>query len=127
MCTKLMKPVNAKTLSYFCAIALGILLTSTAAQADSKQTSTDKYVDSVYSWGSWELGVEPAAGGPVALPNNAVYNRPPNVHFRPNDNSVYGLNRHNVTTVSLNPTPAPTHLPPTVGPGVAPPGTPISW
>jgi hypothetical protein len=124
MCIKLMKPVNAKAISCFCAIALGILLTSTAAQADSKKSSTDTYVDSVYSWGSWELGIEPAAGGPVALPNNAINNRPANIHFRPSDNSAYGLKKQSVATISLNPTPAPTHLPPSTGPGTAPGGSP---
>lgn len=106
-----------------CAIAIGLLLTSATAQADSKQTA-DKYVDSMYSWGSWGLGIEPAAGGPVALPNNAVNNQPANVHFRPNDNSVYGLSKSGATTVSMNPTPAPTHVPPTLGPGTAPSGSP---
>ncbi len=117
-----MKLVN-KASACLCAIAL--LLTSAAAQADNQQTRTaDKYVDSMYSWGSWGLGIEPAAGGPVALPDNAVNNRSANIHFRPNDNTVYGLNKHSATDVSLNPTPAPTHVPPTLGPGVAPSGSP---
>lgn len=116
-----MKTVNARVLSCICAIALGMLLTNTAAQAD---TATDKYVDSMHSWGSWELGIEPAAGGPAALPNNAINNRPAKVHFRPGDNTVYSLNRQNTSTVSLNPTPAPIHTPPTSGPGTAPVGSP---
>jgi len=108
-----------------CAIAISLLLSSAAAQADNKQMKTaDKYVDSVYSWGSWGLGIEPAAGGPVALPNNAVNNRSANVHFRPNDNTVYGLSKRGATNVSMNPTPAPTHVPPTLGPGTAPSGSP---
>jgi hypothetical protein len=119
-----MKLINAKAAGCLCTIALGLLLTSTAAQADNKQTSTDQYVDSVYGWGSWELGVEPAAGGPVALPNNAINNRPANVHFRPNDNSVYALEKRSVVTVSQNPTPAPTHVTPTNGSGIAPSGAP---
>lgn len=122
-----MKNLN-KVAACFCAIALGLLLSSTAAQADSTQKQTaDQYVDSMHSWGSWELGVEPAAGGPVALPNNAVSNRSANIHFRPNDNRVYALKRRGTANVALNPTPAPIHVPPTVAPGVVPTGTPISW
>ena len=122
-----MKNLN-KISACFCALALGLLLSSTAAQADSKQEQTSaQYVDSVHSWGSWELGIEPAAGGPVALPNNAVNNRPANIHFRPNDNTVYGVNRRGTANVALNPTPAPTHVPPTVSPGTAPGGSPVTW
>lgn len=113
--TKTMK--NVKTSGCLFAVTLGLLLASGAAQAGNKQAA-NQYADSVYSWGSWELGVEPAAGGPVPPPNNVVDNRPANIHFRPNDNTVYGLDKRNAASTFHNPTPAPTHTPPTMTPGI---------
>jgi len=109
-----------------CLFVVGMLLANAVtAQNDTKQTiKTGGYVDSVDNWGSWELGLEPAAGGPVALPNTAISNRPANVRFRPNDNSVYGVANRGMATVRQNPSPAPIHVAPTSGPGTAPAGGP---
>ena len=43
--------------------------------------------DSVYTWGTWSQGIQPAAGSAhTALPAPA---QNPNVKFRPNENSVF--------------------------------------
>lgn len=125
-CAKIMNPKNTRTTSCLRALALGLLLTTSAmahAKNDSASTATE-YVDSVHSWGSWELGLEPAAGGPIALPENAVSNRPADVRFRPNDNRVYSVGTPGLITATPNPSPAPTRVVPTSGPGTAPPGGP---
>jgi hypothetical protein len=109
-----------------CLFALGLLLANSAIAQTAKEqaTAAKGYVDSVYNWGSWELGLEPAAGGPAALPERAMSNRPANVRFRPNDNSVFGVDNHGMATVNQNPSPTPAHVPPTSGPGTAPSGGP---
>lgn len=123
---KTMRLTNTRTTGYLGTLALALMLiTPVLAQAANQDThANNTYVDSVYQWGSWELGLEPAAGGPITPPNNALNNRPANVRFRPNDNSVFGSNNRGLANPVVSTTPAPTHVPPTFGPGSAPPGGP---
>ena len=65
-------------------------LTSMATAATDPSSRNEAYVDSVYSWGIWELGIEPAAG-PQAPVNTALNNRALNLKFRPNDNAAYQI------------------------------------
>lgn len=59
-----------------------------AYAATNSDDDTAAYVDSVYGWGAWELGLEPAAGGPVPVSNRTLTVRAPRVNFRPNENSA---------------------------------------
>ena len=74
---------------YLSAFFLFALSTTASAAADSAAKS-DEYVDSVYSWGIWELGIEPAAG-PQVPANRALNNRALNLQFRPNDNAAFRI------------------------------------
>ena len=114
--------------SFRCFYVLVLTLMFTASSGvmaanDQAQALTGK-ADSVYNWGSWELGLEPAAGGPIALPNRALSNRPANVRFRPSDNSVFSAGTRTLADSSMGPTPAPPVVPLTNGPGTAPSGGP---
>jgi hypothetical protein len=71
------------------AVYLFALSATGFAETDSSAKS-DEYVDSVYSWGIWELGIEPAAG-PEAPANRALNNRALSLQFRPNDNAAYKI------------------------------------
>jgi len=44
--------------------------------------------DSVYTWGAWSQGIQPAAG-PVAYAATPAPAKTPNVKFRPNENSAF--------------------------------------
>lgn len=44
--------------------------------------------DSVYSWGEWQKGIKPAAGGPAARITPPPAQRP-DINFRPNENSAF--------------------------------------
>lgn len=63
-------------------ISLVTAFSSTAVAATNSETAS--YVDSVFSWGPWELDIEPAAGGiqvPATGPLNA---RDAKLKLRPN-------------------------------------------
>jgi hypothetical protein len=45
------------------ALLFGTLLVANLAYAADEPADTTAYVDSVHSWGAWELDIEPAAGG----------------------------------------------------------------
>jgi hypothetical protein len=77
---------NAIRLTFVCA-ALACLFTLTAG-AFAATSTEDVYIDSVYSWGAWELGLEPASG-PQLPADNAMNDRSRRVLFRPNDNAAY--------------------------------------
>ncbi len=67
------------------AVACLFTLTTTAiAVTDTEEV----YVDSVHSWGIWELGLEPASG-PQDFANSAIKDRSRKLQFRPNDNAAY--------------------------------------
>ena len=79
-----------------------------AAEPDDSQ---EAYIDSVYSWGIWELGLEPASG-PDAPANTAVNDRSRRLQFRPNDNAAYIPPSIPVgSTVTPPPVPVPTPTP----------------
>ena len=82
----------------------------------------ESLVDSVYDWGFWELGVEPAAGGPVTPKTTTVKINQRKLQFRPNDNSAF-RGKPAMITSDINPAPAPPPLPVTPPtPTAAPPG-----
>ena len=86
---------------------------TTAALAVTDSTDTDSaYVDSVYSWGAWELGIEPVAG-PQAPVNRAINNRSTQLQFRPNDNAAYTAKSVPIPAVTSisPPPPAPARTP----------------
>ena len=101
-------------------MVLVISIFSTASNASD--TENTAYVDSVHSWGTWALGIEPAAG-PQAPQNIPMNDRSANLKFRPNDNAAYStiaIPVNTVTTVPPTPTPpipvGPPGLVPTTGP-----------
>jgi len=65
-----------------------LALTGTVFAASDTDVSEEAYIDSVYSWGIWELGLEPASG-PQAPANKALNDRSRQLQFRPNDNAAY--------------------------------------
>lgn len=67
------------------ATACLFMLVTTAFAATNDEGA---YIDSVYSWGIWELGLEPASG-PQGSANNAMNDRSRKLLFRPNDNAAY--------------------------------------
>jgi hypothetical protein len=86
---------------------------TTAAYAATN--NKDAYIDSVYSWGIWELGLEPASG-PQASANNAMNDRSKKMLFRPNDNAAYITQSIPVPPISTITPPAPvTPLIPVIG------------
>lgn len=115
------RPGLITRLATLCAIA-GLLL-STSVAAKPEATDTDPgYVDSVYSWGIWELGLEPASG-PEAPAENAMNDRSKQLKFRPNDNAAFIVRSipvpQQTTDTPSSPLPVPTAIPPVpvIGPG----------
>lgn len=81
------KSVNRLTLA---CISLGCLFATTSAVHAAGETDElpQDPIDSVYSWGPWELGLEPASG--VATPaDTTLSDRSRQLQFRPNDNAAY--------------------------------------
>ena len=122
------------TSSFGALAAVCLMLAGAAAYADttsSDDKSASTYVDSVNGWGTWELGIEPAAG-PQTVNTQIMTVRQSNVQFRPNDNAAYIPNRQEVNQPSPNNPPAPIPNDPTppvptpvIGPGgsgAVPPG-----
>lgn len=100
---------------------LTICLLCVSSSAYAATDSNTAYVDSVHGWGAWELGLEPAAGGPAPTSNRALPARGTNVKFRPNDNSAFSPNSNSVAITTTRPTPTPAPIPiPTAG--ALPPG-----
>lgn len=98
-------------------------LLSASAHADQK--------DSVYSWGEWQNGIKPAAGGPAARVTPPPAQRP-DINFRPNENSAFlreATQRPNIISgiadvdisVPVISTPPPLVTPPPPPPAPAPP------
>lgn len=81
-----------------------------ATEANTAEADT-AYVDSVHSWGSWALGIEPAAG-PQAPQNQPVNDRSANIQFRPNDNAAYQPGAIRVNPLAQSPTPPAPVAPP---------------
>jgi len=96
-----------------------LLLCGPLSNAQARQ---DGFVDSVYEWGSWDLGIEPAAGGPIPAARRPVNVQQNNLKFRPNDNNKFTSSRETVMTTTQNgPTPLPPGSP-AAPPSFAPPG-----
>jgi hypothetical protein len=97
-------------------IACLLMLTATAVASTDSTAGEDEYVDSVYSWGIWELGLEPASG-PQIPANNAINDRSRRIQFRPNDNAAYISQRIPVPqpTIITPPPPLPAAPTPIVG------------
>ncbi len=66
---------------------LWLVMMSAGAQATTDSANAG-FVDSVYSWGTWELGLDPASG-PDAPSGNALNDRSRSLKFRPNENAAY--------------------------------------
>jgi len=76
-------------LAFAClSIACLYALTTTAFAATESTDANSAHFDSVYSWGVWESGLEPAAGQQASV-NRALDTRTSNPQFRPNDNAAY--------------------------------------
>lgn len=127
---KLMYPIKTKQhngfiygLACLClSVACLFALTSNAFAATDADEAEDSYVDSVYNWGAWELGLEPASGPQPA--SRALNNRSRTLQFRPNDNAAFipeSIEVPPVTTFSPPP-PLPV-MPPTI-PSTATQGAP---
>lgn len=100
--------------------------TATADNTNASPDAASAYIDSVNSWGTWELGIEPAAG-PQTVTSQVIAVRSANVQFRPNDNAAFRPNAVEVHTNMPIPgyPPAPIPAIPTgtarSEPGAAPP------
>ena len=69
-----------------CAVTACLFMLTAAVFAASNDEGA--YIDSVYSWGIWELGLEPASG-PQGSADNAMNDRSRKLLFRPNENASY--------------------------------------
>ena len=97
---------------YLPAVYLYAVTTTALAAAETTDTGST-YIDSVYSWGAWELGIEPPAG-PQRAANRAINNRSIQLQFRPNDNAAYTTKSVPIPAVtSINP-PSPVPVRPAV-------------
>lgn len=83
--------------------------------------ASESYRDSVYGWGSWELGIEPAAGGPIPAAGRPLRVQQNSMQFRPNQNSAFTGSVRN-EMVSGDPDPIPTRPAGPSLPGKAAPG-----
>ena len=76
-------------LALICVTVAGLLISMTDANSKTGSSADEAaYVDSVYSWGSWELGLQPAPG-PQTPGSGAMNDRSRQLQFRPNDNATY--------------------------------------
>ena len=98
-----------------------LMLTATAVASTDSTAGEDAYVDSVYSWGIWELGLEPASG-PQVPANNAINDRSRRLQFRPNDNAAYINQSIPVPPITIITPPAPTPIVGASGSGTILPG-----
>lgn len=113
---KLVTAVHRLAIVCLSVAGLFALTATVATAADTTGADTrvpeDIYVDSVYSWGSWELGLEPASG-PTLPENNAMNDRSRKLQFRPNDNAAYTTQSVPIPPVSIiTPLPPKPALPP---------------
>lgn len=100
------------------AAALAFVVSGSAVAAEQA------LVDNVYGWGSWELGIEPASGGPIVKTSRAARVKQKNMQFRPNSNGSFTSNRSSNVVVMTNdtgPSPAPTPPAPVSPPGPSQP------
>jgi hypothetical protein len=69
-------------------LSVACLFAITAAANATTDSANEVFVDSVYSWGIWELGLDPESG-PQPPSGNALNDRSRSLKFRPNDNAAY--------------------------------------
>ncbi len=109
----------------FARIALiGLLAPPAAVYAGSGQVGhADVDLNSVYSWGIWELGLEPVPS-PQAPANKLLNDRSKNVKFRPNANAAYMIRSVPLAseTIVSSPQPLPPAPPVTQPVSIGPPG-----
>ncbi len=72
----------------FARLSVACLFAVTAAAHATTDNAKEVFVDSVYSWGIWELGLEPRSG-PEPPSGAALNDRSRSLKFRPNDNAAY--------------------------------------
>ena len=97
----------------FVCLAVAYLFTPATTVFAATDTEVND-INSVYSWGIWELGLELASGQQDSA-NNAMKDRSRQLLFRPNDNVAY-------TPQSI---PVPSAQPPLPPPTTLPPPAPI--
>lgn len=119
-----MCPINSKirdTAVYRLAFVYmtAVCLHALASAAFAATGVEDEYIDSVYSWGIWELELEPASG-PLVSANNAINDRSRRLQFRPNDNAAYMTLSVPVPLITIVNPPPPVPVAPTIS--VGPPG-----
>lgn len=108
----------------FACICISVICLLAFTAAAYANTDTEADVDSVYSWGIWELGLEPASG-PVPAAGKAMNDRSRRLKFRPNDNAAYTIQSIPVpqTVTIAPPSPIPVAQPSATPPmPLAPPG-----
>lgn len=91
-----------------------------AKDDNNSRSDSYAYVDSVYEWGSWELGLQPAAGGAVERPQRAAKLR--TARIRPDQNSAVAPRLIPIEPRSISTKPSsrplrPGETPPRGGPG----------
>ena len=69
-------------------LSICLLGVSASGYAATDPEGATSYVASINEWGAWELGIEPAAGGPAPPSSGALNARSSNVTFRPKENSA---------------------------------------
>ena len=98
---------------------LGLLALPAVAYADAGAVDRDEaFVDSVYGWGIWELGLEPVTA-PRTPADTAINDRSRSVKFRPNENAAYMV--RSIPVASQTSVTSPQPLPP--APPIAQPTT----
>ena len=109
---------------FACAALISLQALATAVCAGSGQVShAEAELDSVYSWGIWELGLEPVPS-PQAPADGTMNDRSKNVKFRPNANAAYMIRSVPVAseTVFSSPLPLPSSPPLAQPVTIGPPG-----
>lgn len=102
-------------------LSVACLFAITAVAHATNDGANEVFVDSVYSWGIWELGLEPESG-PEPPSGNALNDRSRSLKFRPNDNAAYMVQSIPLApAVSVAPSVPSTPLTPTPMP-IGPPG-----
>ena len=124
----MMKSLNSpKTIINTVSALLGasaLLVSCNTFAADQSTGGSVAYVDSIHSWGAWELDLEPAAGGVMPRGTQPLQPRDTRVQLRTNSFSGLGPS---VTIAERPATPVnPVNpVPPPVTPPVVTPPAPV--
>lgn len=111
------RPFSAIPLKLSFACLLLALATPSMGAWKTEEETGPAYVDSIHSWGAWELDIEPAAGGLTPPSNQALKARDTKVTLR--TNSITAL----APPITLN-APMPPSIPST--PPSLPPVAPVT-